>query len=169
MYDCTLAYIRLLPGVKHYCESNRLRLSPGTNHDLLFSLGIAKCFLLPLDYFINAGCELWELSERFWFACRGVESPILTAATAFFSSGPWVNFCTGLLWKIVPCFWPPDVKSFFPPIIWNTTGFRWHKMSSLAVGTTQVQHQVYSFFHGYLETEWKKICALYWAYLSQTK
>lgn len=81
MYDCTLAYIRLLPWVKHYCESNRLRLSPGTNHDLLFALGIAKCFLLPLDYFINAGCELWELSERFWFAYGGMESLILTAAT----------------------------------------------------------------------------------------
>lgn len=37
-----------------------------------------------------------------------------------------------------------------------------------AVGTSRVVRQVYCFFHGYLETDWKEICALYWAYLRQS-
>lgn len=76
MYNCILAYMRRLPWVKCHCC-----LPPRASHELLFALGIARCFLLPLDYLINAGSELWELSGRFWFACGGTESRILTAVT----------------------------------------------------------------------------------------
>lgn len=162
MYDCILAYIRLLPWVKCcWC------LPPKVNHDLLFALGIAECFLLPLTYFINAGSELWELSGRFSFACGGTESLVLTAVTGTEVQSPLVVspeliFCRGENHSMLLA---SSSEITFVPIIWYTTGFRWHKMSSLAVGTTQLQCRLYSFFHSYLEAEWKERCALYWAYL----
>lgn len=107
------AYIRLLPWVKRYCC-----LPPRVTHNLLFALGIAECFLLPLHCFINARSELWGLGGRFCLWRHGKPDPNCSTRhwnSALFSSGPRVNFCTGLWQKIFPRFWPLDLKSPLPP------------------------------------------------------